>query len=75
MLAKLYSKKSEKELKTLFNIYVALIIVSFIAPILFSILGYVMNGEVHLSYALPFVVVLIWSVLNVDYLRKNRNQN
>ena len=75
MLDKLYTNKSEKELKTLFNLYAGLLIVSIVIPILFSVFGYVVNGKINLSYLLPFVVILLWSSLNVDYLKKKLKKN
>jgi hypothetical protein len=70
MLEKLYANKSEKDLKSLFNIYSGLLIVSIIIPIIMSVLGYIVNGKITLSYLLPFLVILLWSTFNVDYLKK-----
>lgn len=73
MLEKIYSNKSEKEIRTLYVIYIALLIVSIIMPILLSIFGFYLTGNTHLSNFWPFIVILFWSSLNVDYLKKKLN--
>lgn len=75
MLERFYSNKTEKDLRKMFNIYSALLILSLIIPILLSIIAYFMNGKVSLSFLFPFVIVLIWSSLNVDYLKKKLKIN
>ena len=71
MLEKLYASKTENELKSAFKLYSALLILSFVMPIIFSIVSYFLNGKISFTYNVPFIIVMIWSLMNVTYL-KNR---
>jgi membrane protein YdbS with pleckstrin-like domain len=70
MLEKLYKDSSEKTLKNALIIYYALAIVSFVLPILVSIVGYFLNGKIYLNNIFIFLIILIWSLFNVEYLKK-----
>lgn len=69
MLVKLYASKTEKELKSLLNIYAAILIVSIVLPILFSSIGYFINGKMNLTNFKLLIIVIVWSLYNVYYLR------
>ena len=70
MLEKLYASKTEKELKSLFNIYAATLIVSIVIPILFSTIGYFISGKTHLTSFKLLIVLIPWSLYNTVYLKK-----
>lgn len=70
MLEKLYSNKTEKELKSFLNIYAAILIVSIVLPILFSTIGYFISGKIHLTSFKLLIVVIPWSLYNAVYLKK-----
>ena len=70
MLEKLYSNKTEEELKSFLNIYAAILIVSIVIPILFSTIGYFMSGKTQLTSFKLLIVVIPWSLYNAVYLKK-----
>ena len=71
MLQKLYSSKTEKELNSLMNIYVAILIISIVLPIVFSTITYFINGKIYLTrFKLLIIIIMIWSLYNVNYLKK-----
>jgi FtsH-binding integral membrane protein len=74
MLEKLYASKTEKDLKSALNLYYALLIVSIVMPILFNVFSYYINGKIHLTKSMIFILISIWSLFNIDYL-KNRFKN
>jgi FtsH-binding integral membrane protein len=74
MLEKLYARKTDKDLKFLLNLYYALLIVSIVMTILFNALSYYINVKIHLSISKVFIVIMIWSLFNINYL-KNRFKN
>jgi FtsH-binding integral membrane protein len=71
MLEKLYASKTEKDLKSTLNLYYALLIVSIVMPILFNAFSYYADGKIHLTKSMIFILIIIWSLFNIDYL-KNR---
>lgn len=70
MLDKFYSNKSEKELKSLLKLYSGLLIVAITLLIVFNGLSYFLSGNFHLVPSVLFIVIIFWSVLNIDYLKK-----
>lgn len=70
MIEKLYSDKTEKDLKFALNLYNALLVVSIMMPILFSTFSYITDGKINLIYLIPFVCVFVWSLFNINYLKK-----
>ncbi|EAR12577.1 hypothetical protein PI23P_08125 [Polaribacter irgensii 23-P] len=71
MLEKIYEKSSKKKLKYLLKIYYALLFNSVVLPILFLIIGYLLNGKINFkSILMVFVVIFVWSLCNVRYLKK-----
>ena len=74
MLEKLYASKTEKDLKFLLNIYYALLINSIVLPILFNTISYYLNGRIYLTYSMTFILITLWSLFNINYL-KNRFKN
>jgi hypothetical protein len=78
MLKELYLNKTDKELKSFLNLYSGLLISTIIIPIILTIISYFLSGKIQFSYIIPIVIVMIWSVINVDYLKKklnNKNNN
>ena len=74
MLEKLYANKTEKDLKSIMNIYYALLINSIVLPILFNTISYYLNGRIYLIYSMTFILITLWSLFNINYL-KNRFKN
>ena len=74
MLEKLYASKTEKDLKFILNIYYALLINSIVLPILFNTISYYLNGRIYLTYSMTFILITLWSLFNINYL-KNRFKN
>lgn len=74
MLKELYSNKSDKQLKSILNLYAALLIVSVVMPIILTIVSYLLNGNIHFANIIIFIILIIWSSINVDFL-KNRLKN
>ena len=74
MLEKLYANKTEKDLKSIMNIYYALLINSIVLPILFNTISYYLNGRIYLTYSMTFILITLWSLFNINYL-KNRFKN
>ena len=69
MLDKLYSTKSERDLKFFQKIYTALLIVAISLLIFFNGISYFTSGNFHLIPSILFIVIIFWSALNVDYLK------
>jgi len=74
MLKDLYSNKTDKQLKSILNLYAALLIVSVVMPIILTIVSYLLNGKIHFANIIIFIIIIIWSSINVDFL-KNRLKN
>jgi hypothetical protein len=71
MLEKIYGKSSKKKLTYILSIYYALLINSFVLPILFLIIGYFLNDKIYFKNILiVFAAIFIWSLFNIEYLRK-----
>lgn len=70
MLEKLYENNTEKQLKFLQKLYTALLIVVAILLVVFNGISYFLWGNFHLIPSIIFIIVLFWSALNVDYLKK-----
>ena len=78
MLKELYLNKTDKELKYMLSIYSAILISTIIMPIILTTISYFLSGKIQFSYILPIVIAMIWSVINIDYLKKelnNKNDN
>ena len=76
MPEKLYAGKTEKELKSTLNLYSAILILSIILPILFNLVSYYISGKMYLKASIIFILLIFWSLLNIDYLKnilKNKN--
>lgn len=72
MLEKIYGNKTESELKFVLKIYTALLIVSLLLPILFNLIFFYINGKTNFKVSIVFILIFIWSLLNVDYLKKRK---
>ena len=70
MLEKLYGNKTEKELIFFLKLYTALLIVVASLLVVFNGISYFLWGNFHLIPSIVFIIVLFWSALNVDYLKK-----
>ena len=70
MLDKFYSAKSEKDLKSLQKLYTALLIVAISLLIVFNGISYFLSGKFHLIPSILFIIIMFWSALNIDYLKK-----
>ena len=70
MLDKFYSAKSEKDLKSLQKLYTALLIVAVSLLIVFNGISYFLSGNFHLIPSILFIIIIFWSALNIDYLKK-----
>jgi membrane protein YdbS with pleckstrin-like domain len=78
MLKEMYLNKTDKELKNMLNLYSALLISTIIIPIILTTISYFLSGKIQFSYIIPFVIVMVWSVINVVYLKNklnNKNNN
>jgi hypothetical protein len=74
MLEKLYGSKTEKDLKFLLKLYYALLINSIVLPLLFNTISYYLNGKIYLTYSMTFILITLWSLFNINYL-KNKFKN
>ena len=70
MLEKLCGNKTEKELFFFRKLYTALLIVVASLLVVFNGISYFLWGNFHLIPSIVFIIVLFWSALNVDYLKK-----
>lgn len=70
MLEKIYHDKSESDLKKLLNLYSALIFLSFLIPIIIGIASQILIERVNFSFTIPFLLVLLWSLINVNFLKR-----
>jgi len=73
MLKELYSNKTDKQLKSILNLYSALLIVSVVLPIIFTIVSYLLNEKIHFINIIIFIIIIIWSLINVDFLKNKLN--
>ncbi len=70
MFQKLYENNTEKELFFFRKLYTALLIVVVSFLVVFNGISYFLWGNFHLIPSIIFIIVLFWSALNVDYLKK-----
>jgi hypothetical protein len=70
MFQKLYENNTEKELIFFRKLYTALLIVVVSLLIIFTGISYFLWGNFHLIPSIIFIILLFWSALNVDYLKK-----
>jgi hypothetical protein len=75
MLKEMYSNKTDKQLKSIFNVYSALLIICIVSPIIFTIVGYLLNGKLYFFIIIPFIIIMIWSAINVNYLKIKLKDN
>jgi FtsH-binding integral membrane protein len=78
MLKEFYSNNTDKELKNMLKWYSALLISTIVMPIILTTISYFLSGKIQFSYIIPFVIVMIWSVIIVVYLENklnNKNNN
>jgi len=73
MLKEIYSNKTDKQLKSVLNLYTALLIVSVVMPIIFTTVSYYLNGKIHFTNIVIFIIIIIWSLINIDFLKKRLN--
>jgi hypothetical protein len=65
MLKEFYSNDTDKELKNRLKWYSALLISTIILPIILTTISYFLSGKIQFSYIIPFVIVMVWSVIKV----------
>ncbi|WP_033408166.1 hypothetical protein [Psychroflexus tropicus] len=71
MLNKLYSKTSQKDLNAMLKLYTALIIVSAVLVLVMNSLSYLfLSCDSQLKPSIGLLLVIAWSAINVDYLKK-----
>jgi hypothetical protein len=71
MLEKVYRNLSEKNVKYALIMYHGLLITSIVLPVLFLPVSYFLNGKIYSSYPIIiFVIIFIWSLFNIEYLKK-----
>lgn len=71
MLEKVYRNLSEKNVKYALIMYHGLLITSIVLPVLFLAVSYFLNGKIYFSYPIIiFVIIFIWSLFNIEYLKK-----
>jgi archaellum biogenesis protein FlaJ (TadC family) len=75
MLKELYYNKTEKQLKYYLDLYSGLLISCVVMPIIFATVSYFLNSKQHFDYVVPFILVMIWSIINIIYLKKMVNNN
>jgi|GEM_PF-2175807 len=74
MLKEMYSNKTDKQLKSILGLYSGLLILSVVLPIIFTAISYFLNGKIHFTTIISFIVIIILSLININYL-KNRLNN
>ena len=75
MLKNIFKNKTDEQLKSLLKIYTALFIVSIILPIVFSAVSYFLNGKFHFFNLIIFLIIIFWSIINIDFLKKELKNN
>jgi hypothetical protein len=71
MQNKLYSKKSQKDLNAMLKLYTAMLIVSVVLVLALNTLSYFfLSGDLQLKPSIGLLLVIVWSAINVDYLKK-----
>ncbi|HAO51457.1 MAG TPA: hypothetical protein DCR35_20355 [Runella sp.] len=70
---KMYSNKTDKQLKSMLSLYSGLLISCIVMPIFISIVGYFLNGKTYFLEISPFIIIMIWSLINVNYLKNKLN--
>jgi FtsH-binding integral membrane protein len=68
---KLYSKTSQKDINAMLKLYTALLIVSVILIVVMNGLSYFfLSSDLQLKPSIGLLIVIAWSGINVDYLKK-----
>lgn len=71
MLDKIYENFSEKSLKQALAVYGGLLISAIVLPIVLFVVEYILNRKIHFSnIMIIFLVTILWSLFNIDYLKK-----
>lgn len=70
MFEKLYSNKTEKDLKSALKLYRGLSIVGIVLLILFNAFSYFTTERIRLFPSIIFGLIILWSFLNINYLSK-----
>ena len=71
MLDKIYENFSEKNLKQALAVYGGLVISAVILAIVFLAVEYFLHGKIYFDKTMiVFTVIFLWSLLNIDYLKK-----
>jgi hypothetical protein len=73
MLKEMYSNKTDKQLKFILGLYSGLLILSVVLPIIFTTISYFLSGKIHFTSIVIFIVIMILSLININYLKKRLN--
>ena len=69
ILEEIYKNLSEKGLKQALTIYYGILITSIALPVMFLIIGYFLNGKIYFNSLIIFLLLFIWSLFNVKFLK------
>ena len=71
VLDKMYENFSEKSLKQALAVHKGLLISVIVLPIVLFIVEYFLNDKIHFSNSMIiFLVIILWSLFNINYLKK-----
>jgi len=73
MLNKIHTSKTNKQLQSALNLYSALFIVSIVMPIILATISYLLNGKIQYTNIIIFSIIIIWSLINIKFLKKKLN--
>jgi hypothetical protein len=73
MLDKIYTSKTNKQLQSALNLYSAVFIVSIVMPIILATMSYLLNGKIQYTNIIIFSIIIIWSSINIKFLKKKLN--
>ena len=68
MLKNLYSNKTKKELNFFLSLYTGLLILCILLPVIFSLIGYLINDKIYFSSI--FLLLAVFCTFNIYTLRK-----
>lgn len=63
--------EKKKQPKSVF--YKSLLILCIALPIIFIVVGYLMNEKVYYKSTIPFIIVLVWLLIKRDQSKKNKS--
>ena len=76
MLDNIYENFSDKGLKQALAVYGGLLISAITIPIVILAVEYFLNDKISFNkIMIIFLVILLWSLFNIDYLKKRLKTN